>query len=124
MRHFKALTRVLFVSDMLLEDYNNILNENAFYAKEILMKIKSNFILRNVADTWVVLSMGDTSVDFDGMLTLNESGVILWNTMENGCDKAALVKALTDEYDVSADLALADVETFINKLSSIGCIEE
>ena len=88
------------------------------------MKIKRNFILRNVADTWVVLSMGDTSVDFDGMLTLNESGVILWNTMENGCDKAALVKALTDEYDVSADLALADVETFINKLSSIGCIEE
>ena len=88
------------------------------------MKIKSNFVLRSVADTWVVLSMGDTSADFDGMLTLNESGVLLWRTMENGCEKDALVKALTDEYDVSAELALADVEAFINKLSSIGCIEE
>lgn len=88
------------------------------------MKIKSNFVLRSVADTWVVLSMGDTSADFDGMLTLNESGVLLWRTMENGCEKDALAKALTDEYDVSAELALADVEAFINKLSSIGCIEE
>ena len=88
------------------------------------MKIKSNFVLRNVADTWVVLSMGDSAVDFDGMLTLNESGVVLWKTMENGCDKNALVKALTDEYDVSEEIALADVEIFIDKLSSVGCIED
>ena len=88
------------------------------------MKIKSNFVLRNVADTWVVLSMGDSNVDFDGMLTLNESGVVLWRAMENGCNKDALVKALTDEYDVSEEIALADVEIFIDKLSSVGCIEE
>ncbi len=88
------------------------------------MKIRSNFVLRNVADTWVVLSMGDSSVDFDGMLTLNESGVMLWKAMESGCDRDALVKALTDEYDVAAEVALADVEDFINKLSAIGCIEE
>ena len=88
------------------------------------MKIKSKFVLRNVADTWVVLSMGDSTVDFDGMLTLNESGVILWKAMENGCEKSDLVKALTDEYDVSEDVALADVEIFINKLISVGCIEE
>ena len=87
------------------------------------MKIKSNFVLRNVADTWVVLSMGDTSVDFDGMLTLNETGVVLWKAMENGCDKSALVKALTDEYDVSEEVALTDVEMFIDKLYSVGCIE-
>ena len=88
------------------------------------MKIKSNFVLRNVADTWVVLSVGDSTVDFDGMLTLNESGVKLWETMESGCGRDALVKALTDEYDVATEVALADVENFINKLSSIGCIEE
>ena len=100
------------------------LNESASDAEENFMKIKSNFVLRNVADTWVVLSMGDSSVDFDGMLTLNESGVILWKAMENGCDKESLVKALTDEYEVSAELAWDDVEAFIGKLSSIGCIEE
>ena len=88
------------------------------------MKIKSNFVLRNVADTWVVLSVGDSTVDFDGMLTLNESGVKLWETMESGCSRDALVKALTDEYDVATEVASADVENFINKLSSIGCIEE
>lgn len=88
------------------------------------MKIKNNFVLRNVADTWVVLSMGNPTADFDGMLTLNESGVLLWKTMENGCDKNALVKALTDEYDVSREVALADVDIFIDKLSAVGCIED
>ena len=68
--------------------------------------------------------MGDSAVDFDGMLTLNESGVLLWKTMERGCDKAALVKTLTDEYDVSEEIALADVEGFISNLSLIGCIDE
>lgn len=88
------------------------------------MKIKNNFVLRNVADTWVVLSMGNPNAGFDGMLTLNESGVVLWKAMENGCDKNALVKVLTDEYDVSEEVALADVEIFIDKLSSVGCIED
>ena len=88
------------------------------------MKIKNNFVLRNVADTWVVLSVGNPTAGFDGMLTLNESGVVLWKAMENGCDKNALVKVLTDEYDVSEEVALADVEIFIDKLSSVGCIED
>ena len=88
------------------------------------MKIKENFVLRNAADTWVVLPMSESMVDFNGMLTLNESGVIRWRALESGCDKNTLVKALTDEYDVSNEIALADVEAFLAKLSSIGCIKE
>ena len=88
------------------------------------MKIKENFVLRNAADTWVVLPMSESMADFNGMLTLNESGVILWRALESGCDKNTLVKALTDEYDVSNEIALADVEAFLAKLSSIGCIKE
>ena len=88
------------------------------------MKIKNNFVLRNVADTWVVLPLGENTVDFNGMLTLNETGVLLWKALESGCDKAALVKALTDEYEVADNVAAADVEIFIAKLASADCIEE
>ena len=87
------------------------------------MKIKENFVLRNAADTWVVLPLGEATVDLNGMLTLNDSGVVLWRALEAGCDKEALVKALTDEYDVSDDIASADVDEFLQVLRKAGCIE-
>ena len=58
------------------------------------MKLKEEFVLRQVADVWVVLPVGKTSVDFNGMLTLNESGALLWNTLEQGGDREKLADAL------------------------------
>ena len=46
------------------------------------MGLKEDFVLRQVADTWVVLPLGESSVDFNGMLTLNNSGAMLWRVLE------------------------------------------
>ena len=35
------------------------------------MKLKKNFVLRQVAGTWVVLPLGAETVNFSGMLQLN-----------------------------------------------------
>ena len=87
------------------------------------MKIKENFLLRKVADTWVVMSLYEDTVDFNGMLSLNESGVMLWKVLEQGGDKQALVKALTDSYDVTEQQAANDVDEFLNVLAGAGCLE-
>ena len=86
------------------------------------MKIKEDFVLRQVADTWVVLPLGQTSVDFDGMLTLNESGVLLWRALERGAMREDLVQVLTAEYEVSDQQALADVDEFLALLMKAGCL--
>lgn len=88
------------------------------------MKLNEEFVLRQVADTWVVMPLGQTSVDFSGMLTLNETGAILWQALENGGDRLALAKALRDEYDVAEEDVLADVDAFIAKLQEIGCLTD
>lgn len=88
------------------------------------MKLNEEFVLRQVADTWVVMPLGQTSVDFSGMLTLNETGALLWKALEDGGDRIALANALTAEYDVEQAVALADVDAFIAKLQQIGCITE
>ena len=87
------------------------------------MKINKNFLLRQLADTWVVLPLSDTSVNFNGMITLNESGVVLWNTLEKGSDLDSLVSALRAEYIVSEEQARIDVEAFLRKLQTVGCLE-
>jgi len=88
-----------------------------------MIKTKENFALRQVAGTWVVLPLAESTLDFNGMLTLNESGLILWHLLESGCDREALANALLDEYDVTYDQALADVNEYIEKLDQAGCIE-
>lgn len=88
------------------------------------MKIKKEYVLRQVADTWVVLPLGDAAVDFSGMLTLNGSGAMLWRALEQGVGREELVAALLDEYEVSRQQATADVDAFLNKLLQAGCLEE
>ena len=87
------------------------------------MKIKNNFLLRQVADTWVVMPIGQEMLDFNGMLTLNETGAFLWQKLQEGGDVDSLVAALTGEYDVSAEVARVDVQAFLDKLVKAGCTE-
>ena len=87
------------------------------------MKIKNNFALRSIAGNWVALPLSEATVNFTGMLTLNESGVMLWRMLENGCTKDEMTEALLREYEVSKDEALADVDAFIAKLNDAGCID-
>lgn len=87
------------------------------------MKLKKDYVLRQVADTWVVLPLGQETISFDGMLKLNESGALLWKALEEGADTDGLVAALKAEYIVSEAQARADAEEFLQKLAQAGCIE-
>ena len=88
------------------------------------MKINKNFALRTIAGTCVALPLGKAAVDFNGMLTVNESGVILWKLLEKGCTRDDMIDAILNEYDVTREVAEADVDSFIAKLSDAGCIED
>ena len=67
--------------------------------------------------------MGKDVINFDGIMTLNETGVLLWKKLEEEVEKQDLVDALRAEYDVSEEHALADIEEFIEKLSLAGCLQ-
>lgn len=86
------------------------------------MKLKTDFALRQVAGTWVVLPLSG-AVDFRSMLKLNETGALLWKALEQGGDREALADALCAAYIVDRKQALADVEDFLGKLNKLGCLE-
>ena len=87
------------------------------------MKFKENFVLRRVLNNWVVLPLGSATVDFNGILNLNDSGALLWQHLEQGAGREALADALTAKYDVSRPQALADVDAFYAILVDAGCAE-
>lgn len=88
------------------------------------MKLNPDFILRQVAGTWVAVPVGMTCVSFNGMLSLNDSGAMLWRVLEKGGSREDLAEALTSAYEVDAVTALADADEFLATLAAAGCLED
>lgn len=87
------------------------------------MKIRKDFVLRQLADKWVILPLSEKN-DLTGMLRLNDSGVFLWRMLEEGADNETLAAALVNEYGIPSEQAYTDVEHFLQKLKLIGCLAD
>lgn len=86
------------------------------------MKIKDGFVIRKVADCFVVMNLGQ-ELDLGGMITLNETGALIWNGVAEGLSVSEIAKKITDEYEVSEEKALEDVKTFICKMKEAEVFE-
>lgn len=80
------------------------------------MKLKEGFLLKEIAGSHVVVPVGEQLVDFQMMITLNETGAFLWNLLKTEITEEALVEALLGEYDVDRETAAADVKEFLQTL--------
>ena len=69
------------------------------------MKIKEGYILRNVVGSYVVVPVGQATIDFNGMISLNETGAFLFQKLQQGIEREELVDALAAEYEISRQLA-------------------
>lgn len=87
------------------------------------MKIKDDFILRKVADSYIVVPVNKLTLDFNGIINLNETGAFLFRHMQQGADREDLINALLEEYDVTRDIAAADTDIFIEKVRKADVLE-
>ena len=88
------------------------------------MKIKSNYILQEVADEYVVVPIGEESNRIHGIIRLNHTGAFLWNVLtKDDLTQQEIVELLMNKYGIDDLSAQKDVSSFIGVLSSIGCIE-
>ena len=81
------------------------------------MKIKDGYMLRNVAGKYIVVPVGEETMDFNGIITTNETGAFLWKSLENEISQADLLKAFLNEYEIDEQIAEEDLSDFIKKLS-------
>ena len=87
------------------------------------MKLKPGFVLREVAGSCVVVATG-AELDFNGMISLNETGKTIWQCLENDTDVDSVTAVILSEYDIDEATARAAVAGFIEKLRNHGFIEE
>ncbi len=79
-------------------------------------------MLRDVAGTTVIVPVGAAVSNFPGMMTMNATGAYIWDLLETEQTVQSLTDALVANYDVSPEVAKADVETFLEKLVPTGAV--
>lgn len=87
------------------------------------MKIKNDFVLRKVADSYVVVPVSSLTLDFNGVINLNETGAFLFEQLQKGTEREELISKMLEEYDVTKEKAIEDIDTFINKLKDADVFE-
>ena len=89
------------------------------------MKLKSGFVVRNIMDEYVVVPVGQRVTEFNGLITLNETGLFIWNKLaEKECTAKELVDAILDEYDIDEQTASVDVAHFAMILAQQNLLEK
>ena len=88
------------------------------------MKLCGEFVVRQVMDNTVAIPVGQTALKLNGMILLNDVSKVIWECLETGADLDAIVTAVTDGFEVTADVARADISEFLDKLHSLQLLEE
>ena len=88
------------------------------------MRQKEGFVLRDVCGEKVIVGEGLDTVDFGKLISLNDSAALLWERAGRLGDFTVqdLADALTEEYEVDAETALADAGHIAGDWLRIGII--
>ena len=86
------------------------------------MKLKYEFVVRNIMDEFVLVPVGEAALKFAGMITTSEVGAFLIELLKKDTNKEFLVQNLMAEYEVCEDQASQDVDEFLAQLNKFNLL--
>ena len=86
------------------------------------MKLIEGFVVCEVGGKTVAVASGELSKKFNGMITLNGTGKLLFEKLQAGCTREDLIFALTGQYGVSEETAAKDVDAYLAALEAKGLL--
>lgn len=92
--------------------------------REEAMRLKGEFVLREVAGEIIAIPVGKTALDFNGMLCINAVSAEIWKGLQEGKTKAEILENILEEFDVSQEEAAADLDVFLRQLSENNLLED
>lgn len=88
------------------------------------MKLRGEFVVRQVMDNIMAVPVGETALRFNGMLLLNDVSKVIWDCLEQGTDTKTIVTAVTESFEVSPQEAETDILEFLEKLRQVQLLDE
>lgn len=88
------------------------------------MKIKDGYILKDVAGAKIVIATGAQRLNFNGVMTFNEVGAVVFNMLDGTNSVQDIVTKIAEDYGVPFERVQTDVENLIKKMKEHNLIEE
>ena len=70
------------------------------------------------------MPVGRATNDFNGMITLNDSGSFFWDCLTHETTIDEVVEKVISEYDIDEETAKRDIEKFIKMLEDNNLLEK
>lgn len=87
------------------------------------MRIIGGFILRDIMGQATIIGEGVKQVDFNKLITLNDSAAYLWRCVEKtDFDVSTLANLLVDKYGIDQTIAEKDAQTIANLWIEVGIV--
>lgn len=89
----------------------------------MIMKIKSNYKLREIAGETIVVNQGTANVNMTRIISLNASARLLYQALaEKEFTLEDAAKVLQETYGISEEQALKDANVWVEALTKCGVI--
>ncbi len=88
------------------------------------LKIKENFVLKEIAGEYVIIPLGEEAARHRGLMTLNETGAFIWEHLMKGEDRQMIAEAMAAEYGIETKEAAEDLGVYLAHLEKLGVMEE
>ena len=86
------------------------------------MRATQEMIVREIAGEHILIPVGEMALRVHGMITLSESGLLLWDRLQEDCTEEDLIRAILAEYEIDRDTAAADVRAFLAQMEAVGIL--
>ena len=87
------------------------------------MRIKKGFELREVCGEHIIVAYGKENIDFNKVISLNESAAYLWkNIVDKDFTADTLASLLQQEYEVDAETAMKDAQALLDEWTNVGLV--
>ncbi len=86
------------------------------------MKGNPAFSLRSIGDVYLLVPLKDEIFQKEKIIPTNEVGALLWKTLQEECTEETLCHAVSEEYEITRETALADIRQFLKTLKKAGAL--
>lgn len=87
------------------------------------MKIKDGVIINEVDGQYIAVDTGADDKRFNGMLRMNKTACFVAKLLEQETNLDAIVKAMTEKYEVTAQAARINAQKVIDTFEDAGLLE-
>lgn len=88
------------------------------------MKLRDDFVTYTMADTHVMVPVGEASEKLHGIVKSNETAAFIIECLKNDTTVDGIVDKILEEYEVDRERAKNGVLKIVEELKKLGAIEE